>query len=95
RGGSWGSSARNCRAAYRFWYRPGNRFRNLGFRVCLFFGPDVPGQETRTGVTSEPVSGDGARRDAAAESEDSGGDVMEDADLSSASLPKRSDGTKF
>ena len=93
RGGYWNSSARFCRAAPRIRGRPDIRNWGLGFRVCLFFGP-VPGQQTETGVTSEPESVDVARRQAAAESEDSGGEVTE-VDLSNASLPTRSDGTKF
>ena len=36
RGGSWGGQATGCRAAYRFGYRPGNRFGIYGFRVGLF-----------------------------------------------------------
>lgn len=94
RGGSWSGSARYCRAAFRLWGRPDDRDRILGFRVCLFFGPAVPSHQTGTVVTSEPVSGDEARRQAAAKSEDSGGEVTE-VDLSNASLPTRSDGTKF
>ncbi|MEZ6132341.1 MAG: formylglycine-generating enzyme family protein [Planctomycetaceae bacterium] len=94
RGGSWNSSARNCRAAARIGLEPDFRNRDLGFRVCLFFGPVVPSDQPGTEVTSEPVSGDAARRQAAAKSDDSGGDVTE-VDLSNASLPKRSDGTKF
>ncbi|MCA9047965.1 MAG: formylglycine-generating enzyme family protein [Planctomycetaceae bacterium] len=94
RGGSWDSSAWYCRAAFRDWWGPGYRNWYLGFRVCLFFGPAVPSEQTGTGVTSEPVSGDVARRQAAAKSEDSGVDVTE-VDLSNASLPERSDGTKF
>lgn len=93
RGGSWLNSARDCRAASRIWGRPAYRDRGQGFRVCLFFGP-VPSHETGAEVTSEPVSVDAARRQAAAESEDSGGDVTA-VDLSNASLPKCSDGTKF
>lgn len=93
RGGSYYNSAWFCRAACRIGYRPDDLNGDQGFRVCLFFGP-VPGQQKETGVTSEPVSADGARRDAAAESEDQGGEVTE-VDLSRAKLPKRSDGTKF
>ncbi|MEM7249581.1 MAG: formylglycine-generating enzyme family protein [Acidobacteriota bacterium] len=33
RGGSWGGAAGYCRAACRLRYRPGNRWRNLGFRL--------------------------------------------------------------
>ncbi|RWX51623.1 Formylglycine-generating enzyme, required for sulfatase activity, contains SUMF1/FGE domain [Candidatus Electrothrix marina] len=32
RGGSWGSRARYCRSASRFWFEPGDRFVDLGFR---------------------------------------------------------------
>jgi len=35
RGGSWFSSARGCRSAYRNWWRPLNRNRGRGFRVLL------------------------------------------------------------
>jgi formylglycine-generating enzyme required for sulfatase activity len=35
RGGSWDSSAHNCRSAYRNWLEPGNRGRHLGFRLAL------------------------------------------------------------
>ena len=34
RGGSWGSDARNCRAARRDRFLPQDRYRNLGFRVA-------------------------------------------------------------
>ena len=33
RGGSWGSSARYVRSACRYWFDPGYRYRNLGFRL--------------------------------------------------------------
>ncbi len=33
RGGSWGSTSRNCRSAYRFYNSPANRYYNIGFRV--------------------------------------------------------------
>ena len=34
RGGSWSINfARNCRSAIRYWYSPGSRFNNLGFRL--------------------------------------------------------------
>ena len=35
RGGSWDSSARFCRSAYRGRDVPGDRFRNLGFRPAF------------------------------------------------------------
>jgi formylglycine-generating enzyme required for sulfatase activity len=34
RGGSWYSSARDCRVAFRFWGRAGERIHGLGFRVA-------------------------------------------------------------
>jgi len=34
RGGSWGNIPKNCRSAYRYWYVPGNRNGNYGFRLC-------------------------------------------------------------
>ncbi len=34
RGGCWGSDGRRCRSANRFWFEPGNRRNNLGFRVA-------------------------------------------------------------
>ena len=33
RGGSWLSGARRVRAAYRYWYHPGDRFWHYGFRL--------------------------------------------------------------
>lgn len=39
RGGSWYSSARVCRSAYRDKYQPSIRFDNLGFRLCCSAGP--------------------------------------------------------
>lgn len=41
RGGSWNITAWYCRSAVRNLIRPDNRFRNIGFRVCL-----VPGSST-------------------------------------------------
>ncbi len=35
RGGSWGSAASFCRAAFRFWSNPGRRNHYLGFRLVL------------------------------------------------------------
>jgi formylglycine-generating enzyme required for sulfatase activity len=35
RGGSWDDLAGYCRSAGRFWYLPGLRYGNQGFRVCL------------------------------------------------------------
>jgi len=34
RGGSWVDYPRNCRSAYRYFFRPGFRNGNIGFRVC-------------------------------------------------------------
>jgi formylglycine-generating enzyme required for sulfatase activity len=34
RGGSWSRTAGLARAAFRLGYYPGNRFINLGFRLC-------------------------------------------------------------
>ncbi len=34
-GGSWHYSARSCRSAYRDMIRPGDRFRDLGFRPAF------------------------------------------------------------
>jgi formylglycine-generating enzyme required for sulfatase activity len=42
RGGSWFYRASVCRAAVRDRGGPVYRYRNLGFRVCLFPGPFVP-----------------------------------------------------
>ncbi len=47
RGGSWLYGADWCRSAYRFGYRPDDRWNYLGFRVCLVPGP-----------AAEPVSKD-------------------------------------
>jgi formylglycine-generating enzyme required for sulfatase activity len=33
RGGSWSYNPRFCRSAYRYWFSPGNRDLNFGFRV--------------------------------------------------------------
>ena len=35
RGGSWYRLAEYCRSAYRFYYEPGSRHFNLGFRIVL------------------------------------------------------------
>ncbi len=75
RGGSWLDSAWSCRASCRGWWGPGYRGGCQGFRVCLFPGP-VP-TDQQTGASSEPASGDVARRQAAAESQDAGGDHAE------------------
>ncbi|MGB3208560.1 MAG: formylglycine-generating enzyme family protein [Crinalium sp.] len=34
RGGSWSYSAKDCRSAYRSYFEPGYRYRDIGFRVC-------------------------------------------------------------
>jgi formylglycine-generating enzyme required for sulfatase activity/tRNA A-37 threonylcarbamoyl transferase component Bud32 len=34
RGGGWGDPQRRCRPAFRYWFTPGNRGSNLGFRVA-------------------------------------------------------------
>ncbi len=34
RGGSWGDGPQYCRAAYRYFYAPGNRSYNVGFRLA-------------------------------------------------------------
>ena len=39
RGGSWFNTARLCRAASRFWYGPGYRFDDLGFRPARSVNP--------------------------------------------------------
>ena len=39
RGGSWGSSARDCRSANRYRSTPGYRFNSLGFRLALRVNP--------------------------------------------------------
>ena len=39
RGGSYGRTADWCRSAFRFRYRAGDRFRFIGFRVCLVRSP--------------------------------------------------------
>lgn len=39
RGGSWDNLARFCRSAFRYWYLPGLRCNNFGFRLCCSAGP--------------------------------------------------------
>jgi formylglycine-generating enzyme required for sulfatase activity len=34
RGGGWSDNAWSCRSAYRYWYAPGVRGTNLGFRLA-------------------------------------------------------------
>ena len=78
RGGGWGNSAWNCRAAYRYRGRPTDRFGHLGFRVCLFSGPSScpaePAAVPGAGASSEPRAVDGAGRYAEAESSAQGGE---------------------
>lgn len=62
RGGSWEHTARDCWSACRFWWRPGLRVWDQGFRVCL-----VPGPLTEE-IEQTGSPGDGAARDAEAES---------------------------
>jgi formylglycine-generating enzyme required for sulfatase activity len=76
RGGSWFNIAGFCRSAFRIWWGPGVRFRDLGFRVCLFSGPIQVGKTAK----AEPVPRDGARRDDAAESEGTGVASTQDGD---------------
>lgn len=66
RGGCWFLSPRVCRAACRSRWRPGDRDRDRGFRVCLFLGP-CPGQAERaeqasTGLTTKDEAA-GPQRD--------------------------------
>jgi formylglycine-generating enzyme required for sulfatase activity len=35
RGGSWSTGPQYCRAAYRNWFAPANRYGFIGFRVCF------------------------------------------------------------
>jgi formylglycine-generating enzyme required for sulfatase activity len=67
RGGSWFLWARYCRAANRYRFGPEDRNRNLGFRVCLFPGPCRA--ESRQEEERGRGPGDGARRQAVAQSE--------------------------
>jgi formylglycine-generating enzyme required for sulfatase activity len=70
RGGSWGSSARNCRAAVRGGSGPGIRGRYRGFRVCLLAPGPRPSQPAgEVGSESSPSQ---ARRQAEAGNADDG-----------------------
>jgi formylglycine-generating enzyme required for sulfatase activity len=70
RGGSWFFSAWDCRAAYRIGYRPDNRGRSLGFRVCLLAPGPQPSQPAgEVGSESLPSQ---ARRQAEAGNDDDG-----------------------
>jgi hypothetical protein len=65
RGGSWGLTAGDCRAAFRNWNGPDGRNWNVGFRVCLVPGPSAEperGAREQEGEESERVPGDGGRR---------------------------------
>jgi hypothetical protein len=89
RGGGWDISPADCRAAYRDWWRPGNRYRDLGFRVCLLSGPQP--EQGLPAAASEPGAEDAAWRDDTRESPVRGGDAAT-VDLSRSNLPSRSDG---
>tara|TARA_R100000789_G_scaffold100599_1_gene112027 strand:- start:6528 stop:7415 length:888 start_codon:yes stop_codon:yes gene_type:complete len=93
RGGSWNFSEWWCRAAYRNWRKPVIRYWDRGFRVCLFLGP-CPDEPDSTEAESEPVPGDGVRREAETQSQGTGGDAAE-VNLSESHFPSRSDGTQF
>ena len=90
RGGSYNISAWRCRAACRLRGGADARFRNLGFRVCLFLGP-CPDEPDSTGAESEPVPGDGVRREAETQSQGTGGDAAE-VNLSESHFPSRKRG---
>ena len=66
RGGSWVSSARFVRSAYRNWYDPGLRHGSLGFRCCL---SSASGAEPAAGVES-PVAEQGPERTRAGGADD-------------------------
>lgn len=70
RGGSWYFSARFCRAACRNGFKPGDRGRNLGFRVCLLPGPCHA--DSSVSDSAHPVPADEERHQAAAQSESTG-----------------------
>ena len=64
RGGSWNEQARNVRAAYRNWNRPGNRNDNLGFRLVRGQGlrqARQTGQEERKGEQARAGDPPGGR----------------------------------
>ena len=63
RGGSWVYSARLCRSAFRFWIRPGGRFRDVGFRLGLFPGPG-PEAQVKRAEPATAAEGDGTERKA-------------------------------
>jgi formylglycine-generating enzyme required for sulfatase activity len=68
RGGSWGSSARICRAPYRDGDGAGIRLGDFGFRVCLFPGSGGQAQSSHgeapgggsAGTERKPEGGGGA-----------------------------------
>jgi len=60
RGGSWGSSPGWCRSACRFWWRPGIRGRDQGFRLCLAPGPAAARQPEEQ-AEAKPGAADGGR----------------------------------
>jgi len=62
RGGSWFCTARDCRAAYRYRYVPGDRFGLNGFRLVLVPGSGgTSGAERQQTSRAEPATGDGGR----------------------------------
>lgn len=79
RGGSWNSSARWCRSAFRGRWRPGFRIWYLGFRVCLLTGPI-------RNSDGEPGPVDGVRRQAETKSYGAG----ESSGLEELQIPPRS-----
>ena len=63
RGGSWGSTAWWCRAAFRFGWRPGYRVRYQGFRLGLFPGSEVFPVNSSSRAQPAPAGGsDGTER---------------------------------
>ena len=61
RGGSWDDDAGDCRSASRFRRRPGDRYWDSGFRVCLVRGPAAVGRGARNGEDAARRPGDGGR----------------------------------
>ena len=55
RGGAWGNTASNCRAAYRFRFAPDYRDRNFGFRLAV-----VPGSGETSPAGAERRDGGGS-----------------------------------
>ncbi|MBR4170397.1 MAG: formylglycine-generating enzyme family protein, partial [Kiritimatiellae bacterium] len=45
RGGCWGSDARGCRSALRYWGNPDSRYFSVGFRLLCSVGPRDTGTE--------------------------------------------------